>query len=271
MSPISRRSFVAASSLATVTPAIPAVAAARTVIDRMDGGLPPMYASADPEVVRSVVGKSHVDLDTVKELVTEKPELAKASWDWGFGDWESALGAASHMGRRDIAEFLIKHGARPNLFTFTMLGQVDVVRATCENNPGIQRTLGPHGITLLQHARHGGDDAKSVVAYLEALGDADNGQRNDPLEDEQARSYTGSYVPAAAPDVAFHVKFNERRRGVTFQRDAQQFRFLLYQGNDTFSPGGAPSVKIIFNLRHEDGATVTIRDGGLELVAVRGV
>jgi len=39
------------------------------------------------------------------------------------------LGAASHMGRRDIAEILIEHGARSNLFTSTMLGHLEAVRA----------------------------------------------------------------------------------------------------------------------------------------------
>jgi hypothetical protein len=35
-------------------------------------------------------------------------QLARAAWDWGFGDWETALGAASHMGSRPI---------RPDQFT----------------------------------------------------------------------------------------------------------------------------------------------------------
>ena len=85
------------------------------------------------ERVRSVVGASHSNLERVRELVLEQPALAKANWDWGFGDWESALGAASHTGRREIAEFLIAHGARPNLFSAAMLGEVDVVRAHVRN------------------------------------------------------------------------------------------------------------------------------------------
>ena len=36
----------------------------------------------------------------VKELVGRQPALAKATWDWGFGDWETSLGAASHVGHR---------------------------------------------------------------------------------------------------------------------------------------------------------------------------
>ena len=68
-------------------------------------GISPLYPTQDYEIVREVVGAAHARFDRVKELVTERPELAKATWDWGFGDVETALGAASHMGRKDIAEF----------------------------------------------------------------------------------------------------------------------------------------------------------------------
>jgi len=61
----------------------------------------------------------------------------KAVWDWGFGDWESALGAASHVGNREIAEYLIAHGARPSLFSATMLGHLDVVKAFIAAQPGV--------------------------------------------------------------------------------------------------------------------------------------
>ena len=132
--------------------------------------------------------------------------MAKASIDLGFGDWESGLGAASHMGRRDIAEIFIEHGARPNLFTFAMLGQVDAVRAVCEANPGVQKIRGPHGITLLDHARYGKEHATSVVAYLEELGDADIKEVGKPIAKEVADAYAGEYEPNGAPGVTFHIR-----------------------------------------------------------------
>src|SRR5947207_258482 len=49
----------------------------------------------------------HYDLDLVKRLLEKDPAVLNATADWGGGDWESALGGASHMGRRDIAQFLI--------------------------------------------------------------------------------------------------------------------------------------------------------------------
>jgi hypothetical protein len=268
MSTLSRRTFVAMTPLAALAPAVRPRVAAADALRFIDGGLPSTYPTQSAELVRSIVGKAHVDYDAVHTLVTARRELAKAAWDWGFGDWESALGAASHMGRRDIAELLIAHGARPNLFTFAMFGQVDVVRAVCAANPGIQRQPGPHGISLLQHARFGKDEAKDVVAYLEELGDANPTVTNLPVPDDGV-AYVGDYEPAGAPDAIFHIGLQERRKVLTFARDDRQLRFLNHLGEHRFSPGGAASVVIAFEM-HEGRATgLAIRDGDLMITAKR--
>src|SRR4051812_40405389 len=62
------------------------------------------YPAIALDVALEVVSVSHFNLDRLKELVELRPELAKANWDWAFGDWESAIGAASHVGRIDIVE-----------------------------------------------------------------------------------------------------------------------------------------------------------------------
>lgn len=72
----------------------------------------------------------------MRMMLAEHPALAKCSWDWGYGDWESALGAAAHTGRREIALTLIEHGARVDLFAAAMLGMTDVVRAIVAAQPG---------------------------------------------------------------------------------------------------------------------------------------
>ena len=123
----------------------------------------------DPEIVQVFVGSAHGDLDRVRALVQEHPKLANAAWDWGGGDWETGLGAAAHMGRRDIAELLLSHGARIDLFAAAMLGQLAVVRAIVEANPEARQHPGPHGIPLLSHAQAGGPDAADVLAYLQSL------------------------------------------------------------------------------------------------------
>ena len=62
----------------------------------------------EPALVNEFVLKAHGDLGVVKQLLEEEPALLNAAWDWGGGDWETGLGAASHVGRRDIAEFLLE-------------------------------------------------------------------------------------------------------------------------------------------------------------------
>ncbi len=97
-----------------------------------------------------------------------EPALVNASWDWGGGDWESALGAAAHMGRRDIALTLLERGARLDLFAAAMLGHTEIVSAVLTAFPQMRDALGPHGIPLVEHARAGGEQALAVLQLLEA-------------------------------------------------------------------------------------------------------
>jgi hypothetical protein len=119
------------------------------------------------ELVQPFVSNAHGDLDKVRELLTQEPALVNAAWDWGGGDWETGLGAAAHMGRRDIALFLLDRGARLDLFAAAMLGYTDVVRAALAERPELVDTRGPHGIPLIVHAQKGGDAARKVVELLE--------------------------------------------------------------------------------------------------------
>ena len=103
-----------------------------------------------------------------RALLDEEPRLVNAAWDWGGGDWETALGAAAHTGRRQIALFLLEHGARLDLFAAAMLGYFDIVSAVLSDFPEMRDALGPHGIPLVEHARAGGADARAVLELLEA-------------------------------------------------------------------------------------------------------
>lgn len=123
----------------------------------------------EAKLVQEFVGNAHGDLKRVKELLAEEPGLINATWDWGGGDFETALGAASHMGRRDIAEFLLENGARLDIFAAAMLGQLDIVKAALTAYPAAIKTPGPHGIPLMAHAQAGGEDAKAVLEYLQSL------------------------------------------------------------------------------------------------------
>jgi hypothetical protein len=118
--------------------------------------------------VQEFVGNAHGDLEAVRAALEADATLAKAAWDWGDGDWETGLGAAAHMGRRDIAELLLAHGARIDLFAAAMLGEVEVVRAVLNAHPEMRDAKGPHGIPLRAHAEAGGEQAGPVLELLDS-------------------------------------------------------------------------------------------------------
>jgi hypothetical protein len=118
------------------------------------------------ERVHAMVANAHGDIDFVRTALNEDPTLANAARDWGDGDWETALGAAGHMGRRDIAELLLAHGARLDLFVAAMLGDLEIVEAMLAAHPELREAKGPHGIALQSHAEAGGEQAQAVVELL---------------------------------------------------------------------------------------------------------
>ncbi|XEC97365.1 ankyrin repeat domain-containing protein [Paenibacillus tarimensis] len=128
-----------------------------------------MSNSLTPELVKDFVYHAHADFDKVKQMLEQVPGLLNAAWDWGNGDWETALGAAAHMGKRDIALYLLEKGARIDLFAAAMLGKIEIVRSILKDNPGAIHSPGPHTIPLTAHAKAGGEHALEVVRLLESL------------------------------------------------------------------------------------------------------
>ena len=121
-----------------------------------------------PALVHEFVSVSHGNVDRVRELLEQEPNLVNAAWDWGSGDWETGLGAAAHMGRADIAYYLLAHGARLDLFAVAMLGKLEIIKAAFADNPDIINVTGPHGIPLIAHAKAGGEAAANVLRFLES-------------------------------------------------------------------------------------------------------
>jgi hypothetical protein len=225
------------------------------------------FPSHHPAIVKEMVAVSHGNVARVRELVQQHPELAKASWDWGYGDWETALGAASHVGHRPIAELLLENGAPPTLFSATMLGHLDVVKMLVAAAPGLQRMRGPHGLTLMLHARQGGAASAAVVKFLETLGDADQPYRNEPLSADERASIEGRYTFGDRPRDAFNVATERNQLMIT--RVGATGRNIFHQGQFAFHAAGAPSVKIRFE---RDGAKVvalTVSDPDLVVRARR--
>jgi hypothetical protein len=259
--PIPRRTFL---SMTTVLPLASAVPLAQSTTLPT---VPVSFPSHDPDLAREIVAVSHGNVARVRELLAARPALANASWDWGYGDWESALGAASHVGNQEIAKLLLAAGARPSLFSAAMLGQLDTVKAFVAASPGVQRTRGPHGLTLLSHARAGGAGAVEVVKYLEALGDADPKYTNEPLSDADRTAITGVYAFGTGANERLTVAIGERWPSI--QREGASARNLFHLGGRVFHPVGAEAVRIRF-APGERAATLTVEDGPVVVTAKRG-
>jgi hypothetical protein len=131
---------------------------------------PPKDDPLPLEMVKDFVVAGHKDLDKIKSMLKEKPNLLYAAWDWGNGDFETALEGAGHMGLKDIAGFLIEQGVRPNIFVLTMLGKTKEVKTLLKSYPELLNSKGPHGFTLLHHAQKGGEDSKILLKYFQGKG-----------------------------------------------------------------------------------------------------
>ena len=275
---ISRRTAVRSSIFGLLAVSIPSISYSSEIIglsNKMEVKSLDRFPSIEDEVVSEVVGKSHFDLERVMELVNKRPELSRACWDWGFGDWESALGAASHVGRRDIVEFLIGKGAKANIFTFTMLGAYDIVKSMIEFYPGIQTNYGPHGISLLQHAKVGLRmkdkmtevqilNSEKLISYLTDLGDADGEEYLEMTDDKE--KYLGDYKYGEGEKDGFSIKLNMRDMLSLGRLGA--FGGALYKiGDNKFTYNGAPSVEISFQTENNVVKSLTLKEPDLVLVA----
>jgi hypothetical protein len=232
-----------------------------------------VFPAQDPALVREAVGVSHRDLKRLQELVERQPALARVAIDWGFGDWESCLDAASHTGNKAIAEFLLANGARPTMFCAAMMGHLDVVKAFIAARPGVQRNLGPHGLTLMWHAKQGGPDAAAVVQYLTTVGDADISPATLPLALPERDALVGKYTYGAGPRDHFTIEVRRDMLGrdqLTIERSGAPSRQNLYHvGNLVFFPTGVPSAKIAFAREGAKITQLTVADPNVMLTARR--
>ena len=277
---ISRRTVVKSSIFGLLSVSIPNISYSKEIFEikqktKNKEGLFYRYPSIDDEIVNEVVGKSHFDLDRVMELVNKRRELSRAVWDWGFGDWESAIGAASHVGRRDIVEFLLSKGAKPNIFTFAMLGAFETVKSMIEFYPGIQKNYGPHGISLLQHAKAGLrmkdsmsqqqiENSESLIDYLENLGDADGISYLEMTDDKE--KYLGDYRYGDGEHDGFTVKLNMKKM-ISLGKLGNSGGALYKIGDNKFTYNGAPSIEITFQIENNVVKSLTINEPDLTLVA----
>lgn len=117
------------------------------------------------EEANKFIIECHFNLDVVKSKIASEPGLANA---YNPETIESALGAAGHVGNKAIAEFLLAHGARPELAASAMLGQSEAVKAAIEKDPKLATSGGAHNIPLAFHVALSGN-----VEMMQWLWDAD--------------------------------------------------------------------------------------------------
>jgi hypothetical protein len=192
---MNRRSFLSQGLTAAVVVGTTSLSSAQTGSSSSSSGAatkpaevkrrPPLVGDTVFEFVRA----GHGDLPKVKKMLGEEPLLLNGMWDWGGGDWETALGGASHIGSREVALHLLDAGARIDAFCAAMLGEADFVKALLRFNPSAATARGPHGYTLLYHVGYTGDVdlAKAVSTHV-----ADHRARhfNQSLQSAVARSHT---------------------------------------------------------------------------------
>ena len=281
----SRRTVIKSSLFGLLAVSVPNIIYAKNII-RTTGveGINDVfhrYPSIDDKIVAEVVGASHFNFERVKELVTVRPELSRATWDWSFGDWETALGAASHVGRRDIANFLIDHGARPDIFTFAMFGQYDIVKAIIQSTPGIESNGGPHGISLLRHAKAGlrsnygvdltekqKEDSNKLISYLEKLGTADPQEANIEMSESDKDKYLGDYMYGEGPNDGLTVRINMWKR-LALGKLGKSGGSLNQKSPGVFTYNGTTSVEVKFSMEDDKVVSLTITEPDLTLKAIK--
>lgn len=228
----------------------------------------PGFPQQDPALAREIVGASHRNLERVKALLTAHPALANAAYDWGFGDWETALGAASHVGNPEIAGVLLEHGARLDIFAATMLGMTDAVKAMLTAQPALARVRGPHGITLLAHAEAGGHEA--MIEYVKSV-EGTSATLPKPLTPDDMKPYLGTYARdgGAGSGGSANIIIADSRGRMTIKEEGGGDRILTRTGEHTFHPAGAPNVRIAFTVVNGRATRVEIAEEAWFVSATR--
>jgi len=119
-----------------------------------------MSTTPSQEQIDQFVAACHGNFEAVQQQLAEQPELlnTRSSLD------ESPLGAAAHVGNRQIAEYLIEQGADVDLPAAAMLGDLEALGNFVDHDADAAKGAGAHGIPVLFHAVAGGS-----VAAVELL------------------------------------------------------------------------------------------------------
>jgi len=108
---------------------------------------------ADQEAINRFVINAHGNMAGVKEMLEADPDLINTRSNLD----ETPLGAASHVGNRAMAEYLISQGAEVDFPAAVMMGDIDWVTSELDADPALAQSDGAHGISVLFHAVVGGN------------------------------------------------------------------------------------------------------------------
>ena len=106
------------------------------------------------DLVGEFVQAAHSSLANVQALHQRYPTLVNARWETYQ---ELAIEAAGHMGQREIAEYLLSHGASFPIFVAASLGNTQAVTRFLHDDPALANARGVHGISLYYHAALSGN------------------------------------------------------------------------------------------------------------------
>lgn len=119
-----------------------------------------MSTTPTQEQIDQFVGACHGNFGIVQEQLAAQPELLNTRSSIN----ESPLGAAAHVGNREIAEYLVGQGADVDLPAAAMLGDLETMKSLLDDDAEVAQGTGAHGIPVLFHAVAGGS-----VAAVELL------------------------------------------------------------------------------------------------------
>src|SRR5438477_3751958 len=85
-----------------------------------------------PELIEEFVISAHGNYPKVRAMLEQEPRLLNEKW---VKFDENALEASGHMGRADIANFLLDRGAPLTIFAAAMLGRMEDVAAFLDEDP----------------------------------------------------------------------------------------------------------------------------------------
>ncbi|MEL6404844.1 MAG: ankyrin repeat domain-containing protein [Chloroflexota bacterium] len=112
---------------------------------------------ADADTIREFVIAAHGDFEKVKTILADNEDVLDVAHEWRAAQTETALQAAAHTGGREIAEYLLAKGAKPNTVVYAMLGDAKHFFLMLAKDQKNIYEMGAHDLSLMYHAAIGGN------------------------------------------------------------------------------------------------------------------